>query len=68
MELALKKNIDNMIRSEEVAVIGYFEKPDSPLAESFHAVAKKLKEKVQFGHTSAKAILEEEKLKYENWI
>ncbi|XP_015599675.1 protein disulfide-isomerase A3 [Cephus cinctus] len=46
--------------SDEVGVIGYFEKDDSPLAASFHAVSKKLREKVRFAHTSAKALLEKE--------
>ncbi|XP_046434463.1 protein disulfide-isomerase A3 [Neodiprion pinetum] len=49
--------------SDEVGVIGYFEKDDSPLSAAFHTVAKKLREKVRFAHTSANALLEKEGLK-----
>lgn len=49
--------------SNEVGIIGYFEKDDSPLSAAFHAVSKKLREKVRFAHTSAKKLLEKEDLK-----
>lgn len=51
------------LESDEIGVIGYFEKDDSPLAAAFHAVSKKLREKVRFAHTSAKELLEKEGLK-----
>ncbi|XP_012229248.1 protein disulfide-isomerase A3 [Linepithema humile] len=44
---------------EEVGVVGYFEKDDSPLAATFHIIAKKLREKVRFAHVSSKKVLDE---------
>lgn len=51
------------LESDEVGVIGYFEKDDSPLSAAFHAVSKKLREKVRFAHTNAQILLEKESLK-----
>lgn len=50
----------SFLDSDEVSVVGFFEKEDSALATSFHAVSKKLKEKVRFAHTTAKSLLEKE--------
>ncbi|XP_020288215.1 protein disulfide-isomerase A3 [Pseudomyrmex gracilis] len=44
--------------ADDVSVIGYFEKDDSPLAAAFHTVSKKLREKVRFAHTSLKELLD----------
>ncbi|XP_012265942.1 protein disulfide-isomerase A3 [Athalia rosae] len=49
--------------SDDVGVIGYFEKDDSALSAAFHTVAKKLREKVRFAHTIAKELIEKEGLK-----
>lgn len=49
--------------ADDVGVVGYFEKDDSPLATTFHAIAKKLREKVRFAHTSTKKLLEKTKHK-----
>ncbi|XP_029156289.1 protein disulfide-isomerase A3 [Nylanderia fulva] len=52
--------------TDDVSVIGYFEKDDSPLAAVFHTVAKKLREKVRFAHTSTKEVLD--KVSHKNTI
>lgn len=49
---------------DEVSVVGYFEKDDSPLAATFHIIAKKLREKVRFAHVSAEKLLDEVSHKY----
>ncbi|XP_031839157.1 disulfide-isomerase A3 [Nomia melanderi] len=59
-ELTSENCLKSFLESDEVSVVGFFEKDDSPLATSFHAVAKKLKEKVRFAHTTAKSLLEKE--------
>ena len=50
----------SFLDTDEVSVVGFFEKEDSPLAISYHAVSKKLKEKIRFAHTTAKSLLEKE--------
>lgn len=60
VELAGEDCLKSFLESDEVGVVGFFEKEDSPLATSFHAVSKKLKEKVRFAHTYAKSLLEKE--------
>nr|XP_034172129.1 protein disulfide-isomerase A3 [Osmia lignaria] len=55
-ESCLKSFLD----SDEVGVVGFFEKENTPLAQSFQAVAKKLKEKVRFAHTTSKSLMEKE--------
>lgn len=59
-ELTGEDCLKSVLNTNEVVVVGYFEKDDSPLSAAFHAVSKKLKEKVQFAHTSAKVLLEKE--------
>ncbi|OAD59096.1 Protein disulfide-isomerase A3 [Eufriesea mexicana] len=59
-ELTEESCLKSFLESDEVGVVGFFEKEDSPLATSFHAVSKKLKEKVRFAHTTAKSLLEKE--------
>lgn len=59
-ELTSEKDLKSFLESDEVSIVGFFEKEDSPLATSFHAVSKKLKEKVKFAHTTAKSVLEKE--------
>lgn len=46
------------LETDEITVIGYFEKDDSPLSAAYHAVSKKLREKVRFGHTSVQELLD----------
>lgn len=52
------------LETDEVIVIGYFEKDDSPLSAAYHTVSKKLREKVKFAHTSAKEVLDKVSHKY----
>lgn len=59
-ELTGEGCLKSFLESDEVGIVGFFEKDDSPLSASFHAVSKKLKEKVRFAHTSAKELLEKE--------
>nr|XP_033185197.1 protein disulfide-isomerase A3 [Bombus vancouverensis nearcticus] len=59
-ELSGETCLKSFLDSDEVSVVGFFEKEDSALATSFHAVSKKLKEKVRFAHTTAKSLLEKE--------
>ncbi|XP_058790201.1 protein disulfide-isomerase A3-like [Phymastichus coffea] len=57
------KSVDELkafLNTDEVVLIGFFEKDDSTLSASFHTVAKKLKDKVKFGHVIEKSILEKE--------
>ncbi|XP_043280181.1 protein disulfide-isomerase A3 [Venturia canescens] len=51
------------LNTDEVSYIGYFAEENSPLANAFHAVAKKLREKARFAHTSDKTLLEQANFK-----
>ncbi|XP_012277222.1 protein disulfide-isomerase A3 [Orussus abietinus] len=62
-ELINEDCLKSFLESDDVAIVGFFEKANSKLAESFHAVAKKLREKVRFAHTSAASLLEKEGFK-----
>lgn len=62
-ELTDEKALQAFLDSDDVGIVGFFEKEDSPLATSFHSVSRKLRDKARFAHTSVKSILEKEKLK-----
>ncbi|XP_011494031.1 PREDICTED: protein disulfide-isomerase A3 [Ceratosolen solmsi marchali] len=51
-ELLTAEDVKEFMNSEEIGVIGYFEKEDSSLSVSYHSVAKKLREKFRFGHSN----------------
>ena len=59
-ELIDENCLKSFLASDEIGVVGFFEEADSPLATAFHAVSKKLKEKVKFAHTTTKSLLEKE--------
>lgn len=59
-ELTGEDCLKSFLDSDEVGVVGFFEEGDSPLATSYHAASKKLKEKVRFAHATAKSLLEKE--------
>ncbi|XP_066591998.1 protein disulfide-isomerase A3 [Prorops nasuta] len=59
-ELTNEKDLKAFLDSSEAGVVGFFEKDDSALSASYHAVTKKLREKVRFAHTSAKELLKKE--------
>ncbi|KOX74172.1 Protein disulfide-isomerase A3 [Melipona quadrifasciata] len=59
-ELQRESYLKSFLDTDEISVVGFFEKEDSPLAISYHAVSKKLKEKIRFAHTTAKSLLEKE--------
>lgn len=63
-ELTSEQAHKEYLKTDDVSVIGYFEKDDSPLAAAFHTVAKKLREKVRFAHTSTKEVLDNVSHKY----
>lgn len=63
-ELTSEQAYKTFLEADDVSVIGYFEKDDSPLATTFHTVAKKLREKVRFAHTSKKEVLDKVSHKY----
>lgn len=65
-ELTSEQAHKTFLEADDVSVIGYFEKDDSPLATAFHTVAKKLREKVRFAHTSDKEVLD--KVSHKNTI
>lgn len=62
-ELTGEDCLKSFLDSDEVGIVGFFEKEDSSLAQSFHTVSKKLKEKVRFAHTTSKSLMEKEKHK-----
>ncbi|XP_034937220.1 protein disulfide-isomerase A3 [Chelonus insularis] len=62
-ELKTAEDLKTFLSGDEVSIVGFFEKEKSPLADSFHSVAKKLREKANFAHTTVKSILEKEKMK-----
>ncbi|XP_012062004.1 PREDICTED: protein disulfide-isomerase A3 [Atta cephalotes] len=65
-ELTSEKAHKTFLETDEVVVIGYFEKDDSPLSAAHHTVSKKLREKVKFAHTSMKEVLD--KVSHKNAI
>lgn len=65
-QLTNKEVHKTFLEADDVGVVGYFEKEDSPLATAFHSVSKKLREKVRFAHTLTKELLEKAGHKYVN--
>ncbi|KYN06137.1 PREDICTED: protein disulfide-isomerase A3 [Cyphomyrmex costatus] len=65
-ELTSEKAHKTFLENDEVVLIGYFEKDDSPLSAAYHTVSKKLREKVKFAHTSASEVLD--KVSHKNAI
>lgn len=63
-ELTSEDTHNAFLETDEVSVIGYFEKDDSLLSAAYQAVSKKLREKIKFGHTSAKELLDKVSHKY----
>ncbi|CAK9799830.1 Protein disulfide-isomerase A3 [Anthophora plagiata] len=59
-ELTGESCLKSFLETDETSIVGFFEKENSPLATAFHAVTKKLKDKVRFAHTTAKSLLEKE--------
>lgn len=59
-ELTGESCLQSFLNSDEIGVVGFFEKSDSSLAKSFHTVANKLKEKVRFAHTTSESLMEKE--------
>ncbi|XP_051175352.1 protein disulfide-isomerase A3 [Leptopilina boulardi] len=57
------KALEAFLDSNDVGIVGFFEKEDSSLATTFQTVAKKLREKFQFAHTSEKSVIKEKKMK-----
>uniref|UniRef100_A0ABD2WL77 Protein disulfide-isomerase n=1 Tax=Trichogramma kaykai TaxID=54128 RepID=A0ABD2WL77_9HYME len=62
-ELKTAEDLSNFLNSDEVSVVGFFEKDDGKLSAAYHAVTKKLREKVRFAHVIAPEVLKKEELK-----
>ena len=58
-ELNKVAEFEEFINKDDVAVVGFFEK-ESDLKGAFLKLADKLREKVRFGHSSSKAVLDKE--------
>ncbi|PSN47365.1 Protein disulfide-isomerase A3 [Blattella germanica] len=58
-ELSSLKELEEFLDKGEVAVVGYFEK-ESDLKGAYLKLADKLREKVNFGHSTTKAVLEKQ--------
>jgi protein disulfide isomerase family A protein 3 len=56
-ELSSVADFEEFISKEDVAVVGFFEK-ETDLKGAFLKLADKLREKVHFGHSTTKAVLE----------
>lgn len=63
-ELTNEKSHKTFLEGDEVGLVGYFEKDDSPLAAAYLTVTKKLRGKARFAHTSTKQLLESAGHKY----
>ena len=59
-ELKDKDSQKAFLETDEVSFIGYFSKPDSPLAIAFDTASKKLREMARFAHTYAESLLKKE--------
>ncbi|EFN76813.1 protein disulfide-isomerase A3 [Harpegnathos saltator] len=57
-ELTNEKSYKTFLEGDDVAVVGYFEKDDSPLAAAYLTVTKKLRGKAKFAHTTTEQLLE----------
>jgi protein disulfide isomerase family A protein 3 len=58
-ELASVAAFEEFTSKDDVAIVGFFEK-ETDLKGAFLKLADKLREKVNFGHTTTKAVLEKE--------
>ncbi|KAJ9595872.1 hypothetical protein L9F63_012931, partial [Diploptera punctata] len=58
-DLSSVTDFEQFIGKDDVAVVGFFEK-ESDLKGAFLKIADKLREKVRFGHSSSKAVLDKE--------
>lgn len=63
-ELTSIEQLEKFLKAEnDVAVVGFFEK-ESDLKAAFLKLADKLREKVRFGHSTYKDVLEKQGIKY----
>lgn len=58
-ELSSVADFEDFTNKDDVVVVGFFEK-ETDLKGGFLKVADKLREKVNFGHSTTKAVLEKE--------
>jgi protein disulfide isomerase family A protein 3 len=58
-ELSSVAAFEDFTSKDDVAVVGFFEK-ETDLKGGFLKLADKLRDKVRFGHTTTKAVLEKE--------
>lgn len=62
-EISSEDSLNNLLAKEEVVVVGFFES-ETDLKGKFIQLANKLREKVNFGHTTSKAIIDKYNYKY----
>lgn len=62
-DLASEEAINNFLSKDEVAIVGFFE-TETDLKGKFLQLANKLREKVNFGHTTSQSILDKYNYKY----
>lgn len=62
-DLFSEEVIKNFLSKDEVVVVGFFE-IETDLKGKFHQLANKLREKVNFGHTTTKSIIDKYNYKY----
>ncbi|RZF35663.1 hypothetical protein LSTR_LSTR016880 [Laodelphax striatellus] len=58
-DLPTVESVNAFLAKGEVSIVGFFES-DSDLKSEFLKTAEKLKEKMQFGHSTAKEVLDKE--------
>lgn len=62
-DLSSVEAVENFISKDEVVIVGFFES-ETDLKGKFIQLANKLREKVNFGHTTAGAVLEKYNYKF----
>lgn len=62
-DLSSEEAINNFLAKDEVVVIGFFE-TETDLKGKFIQLANKLREKVNFGHTTSQSVIDKYNYKY----
>jgi len=64
LELKSIEDLHKFVTNQAPCVVGYFKDDSSSLKTSFLKIADKLREKLNFAHTSSESILNEKKIRY----
>lgn len=62
-DISSEEVLKNFLSKDEVVVVGFFEN-ETDLKAKFIQLANKLREKVNFGHTTSKAVINQYNYKY----